>query len=419
MSEAGSVDRGLKPVVVVGASLAGLSAVQAMRSGGFDSPVVVVDSSPELPHDRPPLSKQVLSGDWDLDRAALPMAASLSELDVDLRLGVAATGLSPAERVLSLSDGSSIEASGFVLAVGSAARNIPGNHPLGVHTLRTGADCLELRAALDAESERVVVIGAGFIGAEVAATAIGRGLQVTLVEALEVPLQRVLPPQLGYFVADLHASHGVDVRTSTGVERFLGDDHGKLSAVELSDGSVVETTVALVAIGAAPELSWLADSGLSIREPSAGGGIDCDAALVAAEGVVVAGDAASWPNPAYGGERMRVEHWENAIEQGGHAGRQLLAEIGAGDSPGEFSSIPWFWTDQYDAKIQMAGRSDPSDEIHIVDGSVEEGRFVAVFKRGEQCRGALAVNRPRHAIRARMQLAQTLDWEPMAALFEG
>lgn len=408
----------MKPLVVVGASLAGMSAVQSMRSGGYAGPVVVLDSSPEMPHDRPPLSKQVLAGEWDLDRAALPVARNMSELDVDLRLGVSAVGLDPDSLQLSLSDGSTISASGIVIATGSVPRQIPGEVPSGVFVLRTGADSLALRDELDRGPERVLVIGAGFIGAEVAATCRGRGLEVTMVEATEVPLQRVLPADLGSFVADLHRNNGVDVRLGVGLDSFLADASGAVRGVTLTDGCEIAAQVVLIGIGAVPEVSWLEDSGLALLPPQEGGGIRCDESLRAAPKVLAAGDCASWPNGSFNGERMRVEQWESALEQGTHAGKQMLFEIGAGEDPGAFSTVPWFWSDQYDAKIQMAGRADPGDEVHVVDGSVAEGRFVALFKRGDECRAALGVNRPRLAIRARMKLAETLAWDSMLELFD-
>ena len=414
----------MKPLVVIGASLAGMSAVQSIRAAGHEGDIVVVDPSPTLPNDRPPLSKQVLAGEWDLDRAAQPAARQLDELALDLRLGTAATALDAASLTVTLAGDSggsgSIEASGIVVATGSAARTLPGAAPAGVHVVRTGADSLALRAELEAGPGRVVVVGAGFIGAEVAATCRGRGLEVTMVEAAPVPLQRVLPGTIGAFVADLHRSHGVDVRLGVGIDSLVAGDDGRVRAVRLADGSEVEASVVVVGIGAAPALGWLDGSGLDLLSPGEGGGVRCDATMLAAPGIVAAGDVAAWPNPHFGGEMMRVEHWENAIDQGTHAGRRLLTELDAdqGDGPIDpFSSVPWFWSDQYDAKIQMVGRAGPGDEAVVVDGSIGEGRFVALFRRDGQCRAALGVNRPRLVMQARMKLAESLDWAPVAALF--
>jgi NADPH-dependent 2,4-dienoyl-CoA reductase/sulfur reductase-like enzyme len=398
----------MSPIVVVGASLAGLAAAQAIRKEGHDGPVVVVDPSPELPVDRPPLSKQLLAGEWEPERAHQPLAGRLDELELDLRLGVAATALDVASRTVTLSDGSSLAAAGVVVATGATPRRLPGPTLAGVHVLRDLPDCLALRADLDAGPERVAVIGAGFIGAEVAATCRGRGHEVTMVEAAPVPLGRVLPGEVGSFVADLHRDHGVDVRLGVGVEALTDDGAGRVTGLRLGDGDVVEAQVVVVGIGVVPATAWLEGSGLTL-----GDGVVCDETCLAAPGITAAGDVANWLNPHYG-ERMRVEHWEHAIEQGAAAGRRVLR----GDGPGVgFPSVPWFWSDQYDRKIQMAGRPSAGDEMVLLEGSLEERRFVAAFRRGDRCTAVLGVNRPRHAIQARMRLSESLDWAPIAGLF--
>ena len=409
----------MNPTVVVGASLAGMSAVQSIRAAGHHDEIVVVDPATSLPNDRPPLSKQVLAGDWELDRATQSVAKQVADLDLDLRFGVSATSLDAAAMTVTLSSGEALAASGIVIATGSYARTMDAD-VAGVHVVRTGADSLALRHDLDAGPGRVVVIGAGFIGAEVAATCRGRGLDVTMVEAAEWPLQRALPGEIGRFVADLHRANGVDLRLGVGIDSLRRDGDGRVAAVVLADGTEVEASVVVVGIGAAPETGWLEGSGLELRPPSEGGGVLCDATTLAAPGIVAAGDVAAWPNDHFGGETMRVEHWENAIDQGTHAGRRLVAEITGGElgSVDPFSSVPWFWSDQYDAKIQMVGRPGPGDEVVVVDGSPSDGRFVALFRRGNTCRAALGVNRPRLVMKSRMQLARSLDWESMVALFD-
>lgn len=407
-------------VLVVGASLAGMSAVQALRAAGHEGEIVVFDGAEVLPKDRPPLSKQVLAGEWDIGRANQPAAGQLGELGVDLRLGTPAASFDAAHRRLVLASGEQVTGDGVVIATGSAARNLPGDQPSGVHTLRTGRDAVALRDDLDSADGRVVVVGAGFIGAEVASTCRGRGLEVTMVEAAEVPLQRALPGDIGSFVADLHRDNGVDVRLGVGIDSITAGDDGRVRSVELADGTSLEAAVVVVGIGAAPRTEWLEGSGLTLRPASDGGGVLCDSTMLAAPGVVAAGDIAAWPNQHFGGEVMRVEHWENAIDQGTHAGRRLLAELGEGQSGpiDPFDSVPWFWTDQFDAKIQMVGRAGPDDEVVVVDGSPEERRFVALFRRGDQCRAALGVNRARLVVQARMRLAESLEWDSVASLFD-
>ena len=324
-------------------------------------------------------------------------------------------------RTLGLSDGSSIAADGIVLAMGAAPRML-FEGVTGVHVLRTMSDCLNIRAELDAGTPRVAVIGAGFIGAEVAATCRGRGLEVTMIEAAEVPLGRVLPGRIGDVVTQLHRDHGVDVRLGVGVAGLTVD--GDTKVLTLDDGSEVRAEVVVVGVGVVPNTGWLEGSGLTLDD-----GVRCDETCLAAPGIVAAGDVASWPNPRFG-EVMRVEQWENAIEMGEHAARRLLAELpGAGGRAGAdaaaveqartaaFAPIPWFWSDQYDRKLQLAGRPSGSDEIEIVEGTLEERRFVALFRRGDRCTGVLGVNRPRHVMQARMKMAESLDWQAVRDLF--
>ena len=398
-------------LLVAGASLAGLTAAEALRRNGYDDRLVVVDPSPELPPDRPPLSKQVLAGAWEPEKAAPTVAARLPELDLDLRLGTGAAALDAGTRTVTLSDGSTLQPDGIVLAVGASPRRLPGEQPVGVHVLRTMEDCLALRAQLDAGPGRVVVIGAGFIGAEVAATCRGRGLAVTLIEAAPVCMGRVLPGSIGAFVAALHLDEGVDVRLGVGVAGVEEDGQGRVRAVRLADGAEIEAEVVVVGIGVSPNVGWLEGSGLQLED-----GVRCDATCLAAAGIVAAGDVASWPNTRFG-EVMRVEQWENAVEQGEHAAQRLLRELdGSGPGP-DFAPIPWFWSDQYDRKIQMAGRPAASDEVEVVEGSIAERRFVALFRRGDRCTGVLGVNRPRHVMQARMKMADSLDWQHVSSAF--
>lgn len=398
-------------VVVVGASLAGVTSAATIRDSGHDGPIVVLDPSPELPPDRPPLSKQVLAGLWEPEQATSRAASRMIAAGVDLRLGVAAVSLDAGTRTVTTSDGDRIDAAGIVIATGASPRRL-GDQLAGVHVLRTLEDCLALRAELDDDPARVAVIGAGFIGAEVAATCRGRRLDVTMIEAAPLPLGRVLPGDIGGFIADLHRGHGVDVRLGVGVDALAADDEGRVRAVRMADGTDVEATVVVVGIGVVPSIAWLEGSGLVLDD-----GVSCDETLLAAPGIVAAGDVASWPNRRFG-QVMRVEQWENAVEQGEHAGRRVLAEMGLGESPGAFRPIPWFWSDQYDRKLQMAGRPSGEDVMEVVEGSIEEQRFVALFRRGDTACAVLGVNRPRHVMQARMAMVESLDWAPVRGLFQ-
>lgn len=392
-------------VVVVGASLAGFRAVEELRHQGYDGRLTVIGAETHLPYDRPPLSKQVLSGKWELDRIALrPIGKEISELDVDWKLGVAATGLDLSTCDVELADGSKVPFDGLLIATGAAVRTLPGQPNLdGLYALRTLDDCLGLRRDLERTPERVVVVGAGFIGAEVAATARERGLEVTVLEALSTPLQRALGDQMGNVCADIHRDHGVDLRLEVGVEGFQDDGNGRFTGVTLTDGTTVAADVAVVGVGVVPNTGWLEGSGLTIDN-----GVVCDESCLAAEGVVAAGDIARWPNTRFG-EVMRVEHWENAQDQGAHAARRLLGQ----SEP--YAPVPWFWSDQYDRKIQLAGRSSADDEVRVVDGSIDERRFVAIYGRGERLVGVLGMNRPRVVMEYRQLIASGASWDDALA----
>ena len=357
------------------------------------------------PYDRPPLSKQFLGGDWGEDRLALTPPDRLADLDLDLRLGVRAVSFDLATRRLGLQGDDDRVVDGLLVATGARCRTLLGTEGLaGVFVLRSLDDSLAIRAAFEAGPQRVVVVGAGFIGAEVAATARTLGLDVTMIESLPQPLSRVLGDELGAVCAQLHRDHGVDLRTGVGVEGIEGD--GRVERVRLSDGSVVEADVVVVGIGVIPNTEWLEGSGLEIDN-----GVVCDATCLAAPGVAAAGDVARWPNERFD-ELMRVEHWDNAVAQGAHAARRLLV----GDDEAEpFVPVPWFWSDQYDRKIQMAGRAGPGDEMRVVTGSLSERRFAAVYGRAGRLVGVLGFNRPRQVMRYRMLIEAGTSFEDALA----
>ena len=395
----------LATVAVVGASLAGLRAVETLRRDGYDGRLVLVGDEPHLPYDRPPLSKELLAGEVEPDDVAL-RRGPYDELDLDFRLGRRAVALDLASRTVELDDGQPVVFDGLVLATGSTPRVVPGTPDLpGINVLRTLDDALAIRAQLDARP-RVVVVGAGFIGSEVAATCRLRGLEVTVLEALPAPLVRGLGPVLGMACGELHRDHGVDLRLGVGVAGFEGA--GRVERVRLDDGTAVDADLVVVGVGVAPATDWLATSGLTLDN-----GVVCDETLLAAPGVVAAGDVARWPNPLFGGESMRVEHWTNASEQGVAAARRLL--YGDGAAPEVFAPVPFVWSDQYDRKIQSAGAFRGDDEMAIVHGSLEERRFVAVFGRAGRLVGALGFSMPAKVMQYRRLIAEQATFEAALA----
>lgn len=374
----------LQRVVVVGASLAGLRAAETLRREGFDGTLTVVGDEPHLPYTRPPLSKQILKGEWEPERAALRPAATYEGWD--LRLGRRAVALDVAARRVLLDGDEPLPFDGLVIATGASPRWPAGLPRLeGVHVLRTLDDCSAISAEV-AQAPRVAVIGAGFIGAEVAATCRQRGLDVALIEALPVPLARGLGERMGAACAELHRDHGVALHLGNAVETLEGGS--RVEAVRLADGSRVEADLVVVGVGVAPSTGWLEGSGLAL-----GDGVRCDATGAAAPGVYAAGDVARWPHPLYG-EEIRVEHWSNANEQGAAVARNLL-------HPGlaePFSPVPWFWSDQYGTRITFVGRVRPDDHVEVARGSVDERRFIAIYGRDGVVVGALGFDEPKRVL---------------------
>lgn len=394
----------LETIAVVGASLAGLRAVEALRRAGYDGRLLWIGAEPHAPYDRPPLSKQILRGDWPPDRIVL-RKQGLDELEAELRLGTRAVALDLEARRLELSSGERLGYDGLLIATGAAPRALPGAPSLpGIHLLRSLDDALALRAAFE-DGPRLCVVGAGFIGCEVAASARARGLEVTLVEPLAAPCVRGLGVEMGALLAQVHRDHGVDVRLSTGVVAIEGSD--RVERVRLSDGATLAADLVVVGIGVVPETGWLASSGLELAD-----GVVCDASCAtAAPGVVAAGDVARWYNPLFG-RAMRVEHWSNAVEQGVHAAGRLLAGP-AGAEP--FAPVPSFWSDQFECRIQLVGAPGPDDELRVVAGSLAERRFVALYGAKGRLTGALAFGRARDLVRYRQLLAAAASWDEALA----
>ncbi|PWU61088.1 FAD-dependent oxidoreductase [Micromonospora globispora] len=366
-------------LLVVGASLAGLRAVEAARRDGWDGPITLLGGEPVLPYDRPPLSKAVLNSDSPPELKPFRTEAELVDgLGVTLALGERATGLDLAGSVV-ITDRRSLGYSRLVIATGSSPLRLPGVALSDrILTLRTWHDAVALHQRL-AHGGRLVVVGAGFIGAEIASAAARRGLAVTLVEAAEAPLVPALGQTVARAVAELHAANGVNLTTGTKVVSVVEGTH--TVTINLDDGRALPAETVVVGIGSRPEQAWLAGSGLSL-----GNGVSCDAALAAAPNVYAAGDVASWPNPAFDGDVMRLEHWTSAAEQGMWAGRNAVR---ADDEP--FSTVPYFWSDWYDNRIQFLGRY--SDDLEIV-GNIAEHRFIALYRRGDRLVGAMGLNSP-------------------------
>ena len=391
----------MNTIVVVGGSLAGLRGAEALRRFGFGGRLVLVGEESHRPYDRPPLSKEILRGDRGPEQIALARPENFDALELDLKLGRRAEALDTGARSVRLDDGEEIGFDGLLIATGASPRPLPGTPDLaGIHVLRTLDDSLAIRDALE-KSPRVAVVGAGFIGAEVAASCRARGLDVTMIEALPLPLAGAVGKEIGEVIAALHRDHGVDLRLSA---RVAGFDGGvRVERVRLADGSVIDADLVVVGIGVRPATDWLESSGLTLDD-----GVVCDETCATAEeGIVAAGDIARWYNPLFG-ESMRTEHWTNAVEQANAAAERLLK---GADGVAPFAPVPFVWSDQYDRKIQSAGRFGPQDEVRIVHGSLEERRFVALHGRGGKLVGAVAMNRVRQlmAIRRRIRDGISLD----------
>ncbi len=386
-------------VAVVGASLAGLSAARALRDQSYDGRVVVIGDEVHAPYDRPPLSKEFLAGTASLDDIALG-APDDEDLGLEWRLSTTAVGLERLTRTVRLGNGDEVRADGVVLATGARARRLPGSDGLaGVHVLRSLDDAISLREDL-AAAERLVVIGAGFIGAEVASTARKLGLEVTVVETQPVPLAGPLGAEMGAVCAELHADHGARLLTGTGVAGLVGTD--RVEAVQLADGTRLSADVVVVGIGAAPNVEWLADSGVAL-----GNGVLTDArGATNLPGVVAVGDcAATWSDTAE--RHVRIEHWTNALEQPATAVATLLGTGQPAPTP-----VPYFWSDQYGARIQFAGSRREGDVPRVVEGSCADRSFLAVYERDSEPVAVLGMNQPRLFKRWRRQLRSTVATSP-------
>ncbi|MFI0449662.1 NAD(P)/FAD-dependent oxidoreductase [Actinomadura sp. 6N118] len=390
-------------IVVVGASLAGLRAAQTLREEGYTGELSLVGAEPHLPYNRPPLSKSVLTGDDDV---ALPGA---DDVDVHWRGGRRAVRLDTGGRTVALDDGTSLSYDGLVIATGVRPRRLPEEQMTlrGVHVLRTIDDATTLRRALATDPGRVVIIGGGFIGGEVASTVRHLGHQVTVVDAGAVPMDDTIGERAGRWLAVHHGKNGVELISGVRVVEVTGKD-GRVSGVRLSDGRTVPADLVVAGMGVVPNTDWLNGSGVHVDD-----GVVTSAELFAdgVSDVVAAGDVARWPHGLFGGELVRVEHWANANEQGAVAARNLLRGPGQAEP---FDAVPALGTRVHGTRIQWAGLPRLADESSIVTGTPEDDKFSVAFTRDGVLVGAVAVNFPkemirlRKAIAAREQLAVTI-----------
>jgi NADPH-dependent 2,4-dienoyl-CoA reductase/sulfur reductase-like enzyme len=385
-------------VTIVGASLAGLRVAQALRRLGFTETITMLGDEPYRPYDRPPLSKAFLDAGGALLPPPLLSEQEFTDLELDLRLSHRATGLDPASGKVELAGGKRLGYDTLVIATGARARRHPlGAGRAGFLSLRTVDDATAIRAALDGRPS-VVVLGGGFIGAEVAAAVRKRGLDVTMIEMLPAPMSRSLGPTVGTLLARLHEDHGVRVRLGTTVAAVRGTGSGRVAELELANGCVVAADLVIEGLGATPATDWLAGSGLDIAD-----GLACDADLrvLGHEGIFAAGDVARRPHDLLG-ESVRIEHWTNAGEHG-----EIVAAAITG-APRPAAAPPYVWSDQYGRRIQVVGRPRPDDAVTVVEDAAKGGHF-AVYERGGTVSGVFTIDSPKVMLMGRRAISGRLS----------
>ncbi|MFG2176843.1 NAD(P)/FAD-dependent oxidoreductase [Streptomyces niveus] len=391
-------------VLVVGACAAGLTTVEALRRHGYRGKVTVLGEETHPPYDRPPLSKQVLAGTWQPDRTQLRPREALSALDAEFILGDPAVGLDATTRTVRTASGRALRADAIVVATGTRPRTLPGQSGLsGVHALRTLDDALALRTGL-LSATRLVVVGDGVLGAEIAATARTMGLDVTLAGPQHAPMAGQLGHGVADLLAELHTARGIRLRLGAGV-RALAGSAGAVTGVSLDNGEVLPADLVVVAIGADPVTDWLRDSGLRVDN-----GLVCDSRCRAADGVYAVGDVARWHHDQLGA-LLRLENRTNAGEQA----MVVAANILGGDRA--YTPVPYFWTDQFDTKIQVHGvvPAGAGAEMTVVDGDPASGRFVARYRSEGRVTGVLGWNMPKQTRLRRQDVADALAGGPAAA----
>ena len=385
-------------IVIIGANLAGGRAAEALRKEGFDGQIFLVGEEPHPPYERPPLSKEYLRGEMPREELFIQPESFWTEQEIELVMGVRAVALDLAAKRVELSSGERLSFDKLLLATGGRVRRlgVPGADLTGVHYLRTVDDCESLARELQ-PGRRLAVVGAGFIGSEVAASAREKGLEVTMIEVLPVPLQKALGPEVGRIYAEIHREHGVELVLGEGVERFEGD--GRVRAVVTSSGRRIECDLVLVGVGIAPAAELAEAAGLEVDN----GIVVNEFCETSHSDVYAAGDVANFYSPVLG-RRLRVEHWHNAQNQGAAAARSMLRRE-------PYAEVPWFWSDQYDLNMQYVGYADGWDEV-VFRGDVEGRRFTAFYLREGRLEAALAINRPRDIRACREMIRARVSVDP-------
>ena len=402
-------------IVIVGASLAGLRAAEALRTEGFRGHLTIIGDEPDEPYDRPPLSKQVLAGWVRADATKLPR---MRDVDAEWRLGVAATGLDRVNRLVRLADGSEVEGDRLLIATGVRSRKWPNPDEAaldGVYTLRTSADAARLQAALAANPRRVLIIGSGFIGSEVASVCRDLGLEVTVAERGPNPLSGPLGGVIGSIAAEMQRQAGVDLRTRVSVLAMEGDASGHVRRVRLSDGSTLDVDVVVTSLGSIRNIEWLDGAGLAAGY----WGLGCDAGCrafdvngVVTNGIFVAGDIARAPHVLYDYQFLAMEHWDNAV-----LGAQVAAHnmVCAETDRWAHLMIPQFWSGQFGVNIKSVGVPSYGDEIMFTQGSVKERRFAAAYGRRGRIVGAVTFNHGKWIPYYEAQIARSAPFPPNPA----